>query len=198
MSALFDLCATLTMDTSAFESAAQAALATGESLSAGLEKQLTQAGQTLQNAALGASDAWSTLGQTGSDSMSALRQSGVSAWQAIERQITSATAAARRYLSLQGGGKGYAVGLDYVPYNEFPATLHEGEAVLTKAEANAWRRGEGRTSSAGASAEEIAEAVQSALSKVTVRMDGETVGRLVADTVSREIGRKGRERSVSL
>lgn len=195
MSALFDLCATLTMDTSAFESAAQSALQTGESLSAGLEKQLSQAGQNLQSAAEGASSAWNTLGQTGSASMANLRQSGVSAWRAIESQITSATAAARRYLSLQGGGKGYAVGLDYVPYNEFPATLHEGEAVLTKAEANAWRKGESTAASSGASAKEIAEAVQSALSSVTVRMDGETVGRLVADTVSREIGRKGRERS---
>jgi hypothetical protein len=34
-------------------------------------------------------------------------------------------------------------GLDYVPYNEFPALLHEGEAVLTKEEAKAWRAGKG-------------------------------------------------------
>lgn len=31
------------------------------------------------------------------------------------------------------------VGLDYVPYDEFPALLHEGEAVLTADEANVWR-----------------------------------------------------------
>lgn len=37
-----------------------------------------------------------------------------------------------------------AVGLDYVPYNEYPASLHEGEAVLTKLEAERWRRGEDR------------------------------------------------------
>lgn len=35
-----------------------------------------------------------------------------------------------------------AVGLDYVPYNEFPALLHEGEAVLTKLEAQQWRSNE--------------------------------------------------------
>lgn len=35
-----------------------------------------------------------------------------------------------------------AVGLDYVPYNEFPALLHEGEAVLTKLEAQQWRHGD--------------------------------------------------------
>lgn len=37
---------------------------------------------------------------------------------------------------------GYATGLDFVPYNNFMARLHEGEAVLTKAEANRWRREE--------------------------------------------------------
>lgn len=48
------------------------------------------------------------------------------------------------------GGKQYdttgmscAKGLDYVPYNNFPAILHEREAVLTADEADAWRRGTG-------------------------------------------------------
>lgn len=35
----------------------------------------------------------------------------------------------------------HAGGLDYVPFNGYLAKLHEGEAVLTKGEANAWRRG---------------------------------------------------------
>ena len=35
----------------------------------------------------------------------------------------------------------HATGLDYVPYNEYPAILHEGEAVLTKMEATQWRSG---------------------------------------------------------
>ncbi len=47
------------------------------------------------------------------------------------------------------GGKGInipkiprlKVGMDYVPSDEFPAFLHEGEAVLTKAEAQRWRAG---------------------------------------------------------
>lgn len=39
-----------------------------------------------------------------------------------------------------GGGK-YKTGLDYVPYDEFPAILHKGEAVLTASEAAAWRAG---------------------------------------------------------
>lgn len=36
---------------------------------------------------------------------------------------------------------GFSVGLDYVPYDEFPALLHKGEAVLTAAEAAVWRAG---------------------------------------------------------
>lgn len=38
-------------------------------------------------------------------------------------------------------GSGRAIGVDYVPYNDFPAKLHKGEAVLTAREAEEWRRG---------------------------------------------------------
>lgn len=44
---------------------------------------------------------------------------------------------------------GYAGGLDYVPYNGFPATLHRGEAVLTAVEAEDWRNGKSDVNSAG-------------------------------------------------
>lgn len=49
------------------------------------------------------------------------------------------------------GGKGrnrsgYAYGLDYVPYDEFPALLHQGERVLTAAEARAANRAGGGVS----------------------------------------------------
>lgn len=37
----------------------------------------------------------------------------------------------------------YAVGLDYVPSDEYMAELHRGEAVLTRSEAEEWRAGEG-------------------------------------------------------
>jgi phage-related protein len=35
----------------------------------------------------------------------------------------------------------FAIGNDYVPYDNYPAMLHKGEAVLTASEAEAWRRG---------------------------------------------------------
>lgn len=40
-----------------------------------------------------------------------------------------------------GDGDHLAGGIDYVPVNNYPAYLHEGEAVLTKAEAEEWRAG---------------------------------------------------------
>lgn len=46
-------------------------------------------------------------------------------------------------VGVSGSGKPAASGLDYVPRNNFPALLHEGEAVLTASEAKAWRKGNG-------------------------------------------------------
>ncbi|MCC0643928.1 MULTISPECIES: hypothetical protein [unclassified Clostridioides] len=40
-----------------------------------------------------------------------------------------------------GDAAGVAFGLNYVPYNEYSARLHEGEMVLTKQEANQYRSG---------------------------------------------------------
>jgi hypothetical protein len=34
-----------------------------------------------------------------------------------------------------------STGLNYVPYDEYPAFLHRGEAVLTAAQARSWRNG---------------------------------------------------------
>lgn len=42
--------------------------------------------------------------------------------------------------------KSHAYGLDYVPYDEFPALLHQGERVLTAAEARTMDRGGGSVS----------------------------------------------------
>ena len=42
-----------------------------------------------------------------------------------------------------GNDNGHATGLNYVPYDEYPAILHRGEAVLNSVQARAWRSGEG-------------------------------------------------------
>lgn len=44
----------------------------------------------------------------------------------------------------RSGARGYAVGLDRVPYDNFPALLHQGERVLTANEARAQDRESGR------------------------------------------------------
>lgn len=48
-------------------------------------------------------------------------------------------------LSFQPKAYGYANGLWKVPYDNFDAQLHEGEAVLTRVEAERWRNGQGRS-----------------------------------------------------
>lgn len=42
-----------------------------------------------------------------------------------------------------------STGLNFVPYDEYPAFLHRGEAVLTAAQARAWRNGHGETALPG-------------------------------------------------
>ena len=87
------------------------------------------------------------------------------------------------------GAYGHATGLDYVPYNNYAARLHEGEAVLTKAEATAWRR---RYDEVAASIDydRLASVIASSLAGMSVQMDGQAVGVLVAPTVSRQFGRQ--------
>lgn len=116
-----------------------------------------------------ASAAWEAVttffGETIPNWISEKVQAIADAWRSVASGIKSAADRLRDYLGVSdaikesggasavhesssgrmfggGGGRGFATGLDYVPYNEFPARLHEGEAVLTKAEATEWRRGE--------------------------------------------------------
>ena len=93
------------------------------------------------------------------------------------------------------GAPGFATGLDYVPYNDFSARLHEGEAVLTKAEATLWRRGEGAGGAVGIDYGQLGQAMAGALAGMSVQMDSQAVGVLVTGAVSREMGRrvKGRQ-----
>lgn len=81
-----------------------------------------------------------------------------------------------------GYGDRFATGLDYVPYNEFPARLHEGEAVLTKLEAENWRNGRG-----AADAGEIVT-VNVNLDNVSIRdeRDIETLAQQIAQYTRRQ------------
>lgn len=88
-----------------------------------------------------------------------------------------------------------ATGLDYVPYNNFVANLHAGEAVLSRPEATAYRSGMvGSGIDYDRLGRIMAETISGALAGVTVTMNGEQVGRLTAKAVSREIAREVRTR----
>lgn len=71
--------------------------------------------------------------------------------------------------TIQGGGESteHAIGLDYVPFNEYPAMLHKGEAVLTAREAEEWRRG-----ATNYKPEKI-----ELTNNITLELDGEVVAR---------------------
>lgn len=90
-----------------------------------------------------------------------------------------------------GGLRGYATGLPNVPYNNFVARLHEGERVLTKSE-NAAYSGKAQSTESGPSniAGSIADAVAYAIGRMKVVMNGQIVGDVVTDTVSRNIARE--------
>lgn len=81
----------------------------------------------------------------------------------------------------------YSVGLNYVPRDNFIARLHEGEAVLTKTEATAWRRGEGQGVDVAGIVGAVVQGVREGLRGLAINMDGHAVGDLVTEQVSRNI-----------
>ena len=170
MAQLFELSAALTLDTAGFLRSVTAAEAAVRRLQTTLDSRMAAAAA----------------------SMVRLQTSASGAWGGIADGIQQAIVKTREYLALSGGGRsapGFATGLDYVPYNNYAARLHEGEAVLTKAEATAWRRGDGAGSPA-IDYDRLAGAIASAMAGTSVQMDGQAVGVLVAPTVSRQFGRQ--------
>lgn len=162
MDKLFELSAELTLDAAAFL------------------RGLAQAEQAARNAT-------ATLMQ--------LQSAALGSWSAVAASIRAATEQMQAFLALQGNvpasAPGFATGLDYVPYDNFPARLHEGEAVLTSLEAAQWRSGQ---TSRPVDLSGLGEALAGALSGVTVQLDGQTVGQLITPTVSREIAQQTRAR----
>lgn len=90
-----------------------------------------------------------------------------------------------------------AVGDNFIPYDNYPALLHRGEAVLNRAQASAWRESMNRQSvrtgplsgASGGTAIDY-DKLAHAMSGLTVVMDGKAVGKLVEPTVSDAQARK--------
>lgn len=75
--------------------------------------------------------------------------------------------------------RSHATGLDYVPYNEYIARLHEGEAVLTKEQAKRWRRGEDDTMMVVQTPQETRP--------IVLMIDGTEIGAVMYDNMNRRI-----------
>lgn len=73
---------------------------------------------------------------------------------------------------------GHAKGLSYVPYDNYMALLHRGEEVLTAAQAEKRRNGEGFDLSG--MYEVVAAAVRAGVSSIAVNLDGRRVGEIVS------------------
>lgn len=86
--------------------------------------------------------------------------------------------------------QGRASGLGYVPYDDYAAYLHRGEAVLTRQQAEEYRRNQ--SGAQPIDTEALAGAIIGALSGLSVTMDGKKVGNIVTEQVSRNIAKKTR------
>lgn len=92
---------------------------------------------------------------------------------------TSSSASRNRFSTAMA----FATGLDYVPYDDFPAYLHRGEAVLTAEEANLWRAISGLDAPAASSPSDSSASIAAAVwaqapeQSISIVLDtGELVG----------------------
>jgi phage-related protein len=98
--------------------------------------------------------AWDTVVETVTNIGSELYDAGVkilnslwdglkSAWKSVKEWwdgLTFSKKTASADIETNGGNS-HATGLNFVPFDGYPAILHRGEAVLTSAEARVWRNG---------------------------------------------------------
>lgn len=120
-----------------------------EELAKGTEGYTEEGAAQLQDAA----DEWQSIlaeaataaYENGDEFAKAFAEGILSGLGAISGAAGAASAAAAGGLVGPGGRTAFssAVGRDYVPFDDFPALLHRGEAVLTRSEADDWRRGSG-------------------------------------------------------
>lgn len=113
------------------------------------------AGEIINTIVDGISEMWDSVVNVGSQVVDKIREGISKAWQGLKNWFkgiwdglfgnlnVDVNVGGNNNTGSGGGRKAAASGIDFVPYNNFPAILHEREAVLTAAEADAWRRGVG-------------------------------------------------------
>lgn len=197
-----DLSDSISDTTAAIDSANESASTMAESQAASAEYQAQIAASSEQSAASleTAADSESQSAKAAQTAATKARQmatrltslnsgisGAVSAAINLPGAISSLVAALNRSANSAGGGYSSgtavsknAVGLDRVPFDNYPALLHKGEMVLTAAEASAYRM----TGSANNGGGFNAAALAAAMNGVAVEMDGRVVGRLVERSVS--------------
>lgn len=86
-------------------------------------------------------------------------------------------------------GNSHAKGSAYIPFDNYPALLHRGEAVLTASEARRYREGEGNGGiNTGLLAEVVERAIREGMAGVSV--NSYLSGKDITDDVSRNTGRQ--------
>ena len=85
---------------------------------------------------------------------------------------------------------GHANGLSFVPENDYPARLHFGEAVLSRNEAEKWRKGQSGDSGAidlSSLTNAIVVAVKQGMESANIQMDGESITKYVSRRQAEDI-----------
>ena len=120
----------------------------GQAIHDGIQSLLTEIGQWIEeNLIQPARDKISEFFDIGTQAVENIKSGFQSAWGGLRSWVSSAWNGIKSLFVVSASdvqlpsGRGSAIGLDYVPFNSFPAILHKGEAVLTAREADEWRRG---------------------------------------------------------
>lgn len=122
-----------------------------ESMAQTWENVKTAASEAWNNVITALSDAAEKFVDVGKKAIDKIREGISNAWEGLKSWFSGIwdslfghlTAHVEVEASSSGGVGEYATGLNYVPYDGFPAILHRGEAVLTAQEATDWRSGTG-------------------------------------------------------
>jgi hypothetical protein len=103
----------------------------------------------------GIESAWDSVKDWGRQTINKLWDGIAEAWEGVKSWFSGVWDSLFGNLSVNvnananSSGSTRAGGLDYVPYNGYPAILHREEAVLTASEARDWRSGNRGTTQAG-------------------------------------------------